>query len=130
MPISMTDTDVRQRTTWQSTHLLPPAQTRGHITLPTPPPCTSTVLLFPEYPLASIFDAEENTTLYGESTEHPGYGWVSYEAGVTTMALTIPHPTNGQAVPAAFQRYAFNGYAEPIIEGMASKHEAVWGEPL
>ena len=55
---------------------------------------------------------------------------VPFQASITHTALTIPHPHGGQARPANFQRYHFNGYGEPIVEGTASKYEPVWGKLL
>jgi hypothetical protein len=85
---------------------------------------------FPAAPEEIFPQLEEGSTLWGDYSDHPGKGWVSNQAGVTKMALRVPHPHGGQAVPANYNRYTFNGYGEPIVEGTMGAHEPVWGEPL
>jgi hypothetical protein len=85
---------------------------------------------FPAAPEEIFPQLEEGSTLWGDYSDHPGKGWVSNQAGVTKTALRVPHPHGGQAVPANYNRYTFNGYGEPIVEGTMGAHEPVWGEPL
>jgi hypothetical protein len=85
---------------------------------------------FPAAPEEIFPQLEEGSTLWGDYSDHPGKGWVSNQTGVTKTALRVPHPHGGQAVPANYNRYTFNGYGEPIVEGTMGAHEPVWGEPL
>jgi hypothetical protein len=85
---------------------------------------------FPAAPEEIFPQLEEGSTIWGDYSDHPGKGWVSNQAGVTKTALRVPHPHGGQAVPANYNRYTFNGYGEPIVEGTMGAHEPVWGEPL
>jgi hypothetical protein len=85
---------------------------------------------FPAAPEEIFPQLEEGSTLWGDYNDHPGKGWVSNQAGVTKTALRVPHPHGGQAVPANYNKYTFNGYGEPIVEGTMGAHKPVWGEPL